>query len=92
MSEKRVCANCGKLKRIHGQGYCSNCYHKLGVNPNKVVCADCGKTRPHFAKGECKSCYNKLLTYKWRKEHPEESKERNRSYQQRRRSSERTKT
>lgn len=92
MKKKPRCANCGKLKRIHGQGYCSNCYHKLGVNPRKVVCTDCCETRPHYAMGKCKSCYNKLLTYRWRMLHPDESKKRNRLSQQRRRSSERTKS
>lgn len=84
---KRRCANCGKLKRIHGQGYCSNCYHKLGVNSSKVVCSECGNRRPHFAKGMCKSCYNKLLTYAWRKRHPHEFRKRMRESQRRRRRS-----
>lgn len=90
--EKRICEGCGKLKRIHCREHCSTCYHGLGLNPKRVRCADCGKTRPKYAKGLCKSCYNKRLTYQWRKSHPEESKKRSRSYQQRRRSNVRTKS
>jgi hypothetical protein len=63
---RRKCRNCGKVRLIHGQNLCTNCYHKLGVNSVIVACKGCGFNRPHYAKRMCKSCYNKKFIYRAR--------------------------
>lgn len=80
-----TCRGCSKLKVNHGHGYCSNCFYKLGINPNRVKCGGCGRLKAHYAKGLCKSCYNKRLSYKWRRAHPDEFKRRMSEYKRRKR-------
>lgn len=82
----RVCRECSKERTIHGQGLCSNCYHKLGANTIRVVCAGCGRTKPHYAKHLCKSCYNERNSAAMRKRNPRKFRKRMSAYQRGRRS------